>query len=325
MTILSRQIVDTETDSLVDTPESGYQRATLSHKVHSELDLTNLSRDGSTTTSTMLESAIEIDTFIALRELGELVARRRGLKIDSFMDSLTTLFTTASETRHDHIQSQDLDISARPEEGPRYVMEHEFEQASKLARTLRRFQSQPQLNSDQRRRRHFSFEPGDDQLKEFEEELESHDCSDWEVESTDSDDMHTSPWSDAVAHHSYLANSTPPSQSLNTDFQKPSKIPSPLQTLGHVRRETSESSSHSVFARPVDRRRDSNCSVLTAYRERPSNSARPASENRSSSIHKVRAMEKSTLREVCVTSLLVGTSAAGAIDKEASEREQPHK
>lgn len=192
--------------------------------------------------------------------------------------------TLLCEDNESDSSSQAIEVSV-PERKPRNTRTYYPQSPSGYTtpkQALRRFQSQPQLNSDQKRRRHFSFEPGEDHLQALKEELITN-----EVPHSPS---HLSPWTSSLPHES-MVNSTPstpngltPSQDSSTQHsQSASKIPSPLQAFGNVRRETSVSSLRSTMARSIDGRHNSRSSILTAYRDDQANRSRQKSSSRSSS------------------------------------------
>jgi hypothetical protein len=149
-------------------------------------------------------------------------------------------------------------------------------------RTTRTIQSQPQLNADKRRRRHFSFEPGEDQLRAWNAEMTADDISRAYGDVSDS----ASSVSDDLREDSIESPAerlTSPYQIPNVELYNASKIPSPVQVFGSVRREASMSSLHSSQPRSNDGRHISQSSILTAYRENQNANLRPASSSRSSS------------------------------------------
>ncbi|CAO2656214.1 Nn.00g050170.m01.CDS01 [Neocucurbitaria sp. VM-36] len=309
MAALSKQFTRTNIDLPIGNPPDENKNMTLSRKVQSELNLTamagmevsqssansmNSSSSGSSEDAlskevtisipACMESAIECDAFIALRELGTLIARRRGLRADCFIENLMILFSNTGEagirygdTAGGLLRQTSMSYNSGSTGKPSNV------EASTTSRTLRKFQSQPQLSSDQRRRRHFSFEPGDDQLEGHQEEIKlrearGQDSDSSAAETQPSHRLHISPL------QSHLADSQSSSHALFVDFQKPSKIPSPVQIMGRVRRENSASSLQSIYARPDNDRRDSRSSVATAFRESSSGSLRLNPESRGSSM-----------------------------------------
>ncbi|KAF1946579.1 hypothetical protein EJ02DRAFT_215017 [Clathrospora elynae] len=318
MTALSKQFTGKNVELPVGNPPGESTSTTLSRKVQSELNLASLARmdashsitsslasgfSGSTggdtlpdeTTalnSTHVDSALECDALVALRELGALVARRRGLKVDSFLDGLTKLFSNARGAEAPAEDAEDEVTQLFPLNENRSTGVFYTEHPSTPRRALRKFQSQPQLNRIQKHRRQFSFEPGADQLQALEEESRMHEAG-IRDSSTDVSSTPPSPRVRPRMLESLSAMSTSSSQTLSADFQKPSKIPSPVQTLARMRRENSASSLQSAFARPTDSRRDSRSSILTAFRQNSTETLPPASQSRSSSNHTLRAVDSS--------------------------------
>lgn len=148
--------------------------------------------------------------------------------------------------------------------------------------TLRGFRSQPQLNSDQKRRRRFSFEPGEDHLRAWKEESTANEIS--------RSPHHLSASNPSLSRDSpgTSAPSTPNGwiqshDTSNLESHSASKIPSPLQAFGNVRRKTSISSLKSTTARSKDGRNNSRSSILTAYRDDQNSKLRPTSSSRGSS------------------------------------------
>ena len=346
MIALSKQLANTIVDLPVGNPPNEAEQMTLSRKVQSELNLSTMGRlnpsrsitnsvnsgfSGSigdllpdeltASTPTPLKSAVDCDAFVALRELGALVARRRGLKVDAFIESLMILFSHASA--EDSYPGYDQEQNSQPASlntHPGGAGKPSIEKSLTPRRTLRKFQSQPQLSSDQRRRRHFSFEPGDDRLHQLEEISKPLKAQHGESDSSDSDSESSDP-----TLESQLSKLDPPAKILFADSQKPSKIPSPVQTLGRVRRENSTSSLQSISSRPKDDRRDSRSSILTAFREKSSGSLRLDSKSRSSSIHNLHAADSSLSPGDSLSSLrfhnsVVALAAARAADKMSASR-----
>ncbi|KAF2470404.1 uncharacterized protein BDR25DRAFT_262280 [Lindgomyces ingoldianus] len=319
------------------TPPSQERKITLSRKVKSELDLTKMANVISTSDSTSrsvcsefsatgdplpdeaepsLDTRIESDAFVALRDLAILVARRRGINPDRFLSKLLKLFSTVD----------DGDVESGPgspkEEATQLTLARMQDTSIRTPnRSLRHFRSQPQLSSDRSRRRHFSFEPGDDELALLEERLET-----VEMEQDKSHNRpplcpdRRSPLSDVQSQGS---SSRP--TSLYAEVQKPSKIPSPINGagLGSVRRESSVSSLQTVFGRPNrddDRRRDSRSSVLTAFHQHDNGSQRPQSTSRSSSINNLRQAESPfSSGSLRVRNSMAALAAARAAEASTSE------
>ncbi|KAF1843793.1 uncharacterized protein K460DRAFT_342364 [Cucurbitaria berberidis CBS 394.84] len=317
MTALSKQFTNNKIDLAIGSLSNGNRRMTLSRKVQSELNLASMARmeasqsitnsvnsrfsgsigdplpdEMAEPTLALIESAVECDAFVALRELGKLVARRRGLNVDSFSEGLIMLLSKASEATHPgHSEEQNTQPAllshASSSNGKPYV-----EGISTSRPALRRFQSQPQLSSDQHRRRHFSFEPGDDQLQELEEDIKLHEARNRDGDSSGTDTPSLGRLRNPKLELQ-LTDPKPSSHTLSVEFPKPSKIPSPMQTSGRVRRETSASSLQSIFARPNLDRRDSRSSILTVVRQSSGGSVRFDSTSMSSSSHNLRTADSS--------------------------------
>jgi hypothetical protein len=137
-------------------------------------------------------------------------------------------------------------------------------------RLLRKFQSQPHLNSE-KRRRHFSFEPGEDQLQALKEQFAS------EITVRSRHEL-TKP-APVVPQR---ADGESPEAASPHEIQNLSKIPTPVQPFGSLRRETSVSSLGN------DGRHNSQSSILTAFRENQSGTLRPGTSSRSSSFNNAR-------------------------------------
>jgi hypothetical protein len=175
--------------------------------------------------------------------------------------------------------------------------------------TLRRFQSHPQLTSDQKRRRHFSFEPGEDLIDALTAELTTTDT----LSSSRLPPERTSLVSDDLlgpAPRSLSGDFITPCGSPDYDSANVSKIPSPIHAFGNKRR-TSVSSLQTVMARPNDGRHNSQSSVVTAYRDSRNNSLRTGSSSRSSLNKNYRRMEVSPASNNHTDSIRVGSSLPG--------------
>ncbi|KAG9192657.1 hypothetical protein G6011_11391 [Alternaria panax] len=315
MIFLSTQFTNDGTELLVGTPPDVNRKLILSRKVQSELNLASIHKtkpSPSFTSSvasgfsegsgdplpdemaileyTGMEPATECEALVALRELGTLVARRRGLEVNSFNHGLMMLF---SQTRLAEKMVERIEVdaqSSRRGKSSSTGKQTYSDQGLAPQHTLRRFQSQPQLSTPQKHRRQFSFEPGADQLEALTEEFGALDGETNESGSDDSDiPLMMRAQRPALDTQSIRSNSS--SQTLGADLGKPSKIPSPVQTLGRSRREDSASSFQSVSARPQDSRRDSRSSIITAFRENPGGNIRPELQSRHSSINNLRASD----------------------------------
>ncbi|KNG47658.1 hypothetical protein TW65_05727 [Stemphylium lycopersici] len=305
MAVLSKQFHNTM-ELQVGTPPDAKKKMTLSRKVQSELNLATMRKDRPSPSITSsvasafsggsgdslpdevlnvghsrMQPTVECDALIALCELGALVARRRGLEQDSFNRSLMMLFSQTKPAISSVLHPDDENV--RPSLNHTGIKNSPSENAVSQHRPMRKFQSQPQLSMQQKHRRQFSFEPGVDQLQALVKETRTSDAELHDVGSVCSDApplMHAA----RQGHDSHLTMSTSSTQNLSANFGKPSKIPSPVQTLGRSRQESSASSLQSIYSRPQDSRRGSRSSVLTAFRESSSGSLRPSLNSRNGSI-----------------------------------------
>ncbi|KAH7085572.1 hypothetical protein BKA63DRAFT_401670 [Paraphoma chrysanthemicola] len=294
MVALSRQFTGTVgADLRIGTPPS--EDRTLSRKIQSELNLAKLIRMDTTpsiansyltsgfsggngdplpdelsaSSTAMVEMTVECDAFLALRELGVLVARRRGLDTEGFVNSLLRLFsepkvdtiTRIGEKAHIH-QSQ---IPGVPD------LQNPYIEDETPKRTLRRFQSQPQLTSDQKRRRHFSFDPGEDHLQALKE--------DFGDEHSDLSHSKAPQTVNAESPPRYLAS---PAQTL-TPHTSSTKIPSPVAPHGSLRRQSPLSSLKCSLVTTKDGRHNSPSSIRTAFRDMNGGVLHLSSSSRSSS------------------------------------------
>ncbi|KAH4221060.1 hypothetical protein HBI17_125340 [Parastagonospora nodorum] len=241
--------------------------------------------------SAMVEVAVDCDAIIALRELGTLVARRRGLETAEFIEGLMQLLSQpcVPNKRTDEEFGVSDTIPVRDGPGTKNTAIDD----TTPQRTLRKFQSQPQLTSEKRRRRHFSFEPGEDQLLALNEEMRENDASRYY-------DVSMKSSGPQLLSHPHESNADPspevsiPWQSATQqDSHNASKIPSPVQVYGSVRREESISSLQSATAKSADSRHNSLSSVLTAFRDNHNVNLRPSSSSRSSSFNTQRSAEMS--------------------------------
>ncbi|KAH9880111.1 hypothetical protein J1614_002137 [Plenodomus biglobosus] len=340
MTNLSEYLIKNQEGQPPIRSSNEHKSSRLSRKVQSELDLKSMVRgdDGCQRPGRIMSgnvgdllldkrtslpiseiSELELDSFIALRELGGLVARRRGIEVDTFVGGLLALLSTVQKT-HPYTQSNEeksKQTSPPALEKPESFTGDQDGRPSIHRRNLRRFQSQPQLRIDQKRRRHFSFDLGDDQLHEL-GALDSYThsptedlSSDLEISPSLQRGNMTSKWHTGVSRSS--------SQPLNAEIQRPSKIPSPVGTLGRTRREDFTPSLQTVFTRPVDERRNSNSSIRTAFREQLRNSLRPISASAGSSNYNLCALEstaapKHLSKECRNPEEMVALTAAGRED-----------
>lgn len=226
----------------------------------------------------IVEPPIDIDAFVALKELGILVAQRCGMDVNQFVTGLMQLYSRDPVHREyepfygNFDDNKDyLDALNTPAQIPS-TPEH----------IVRQVRSQPLLGSAQRSRRHFSFEPGDDQLAALERALQSH----------NTEGAPNASEADPASGRQAFPSRSNASRSVGT--QKPSKIPSPIHRPGleSVRRESSNSSARTVLQRSdMEEWRSSRSSVLTAFRQDSTGSSRPVSQSRSSSINTLRHSE----------------------------------
>ncbi|KAI4627417.1 uncharacterized protein J4E87_003980 [Alternaria ethzedia] len=348
MAVLSTQFTNDMEDLPVGNPPQTSKNLTLSRKVQSELNLVAIqkTRPSRSFTSSVasgfsggsgdplpdemtilehtgMEPATECEALVALRALGTLVARRRGLEVNSFNHGLMMLFsqTRSAEKLTAHVEENDTQTPRQKNSSDNGTYEY-FDQSLAPRNTLRKFQSQPQLNTSQKHHRQFSFEPGADQLEALTEELKALDGEANESGSDDSDTpllMRTG----RPALDTRSIRSASSSQTLGADLGKQSKIPSPVQSLGRSRRADSASSIQSVNARPQDSRRGSSSSVITAFRENSIGSMRPELQSRNSSINSLRMPDSpSALRNQHSGTGLRNTITAIAAARAASDASQ---
>lgn len=311
MAALSRFLTNSYKEVPLTKSSSEEELSKLPRKAQSEVDLTRIPQGkdtysrsdpkmselhvstdnhlpGTKEAATMMtESELEAELFNALRALGDLVARRRGIQVDSFVNGLMTLLSATREA-NDCCQPSEEQGLYRP------LYEGNSGHVRNKRRSMRRFQSQPQLNVDQKRPRHFSFELGDDQLEELEEALDLHGRGPPDRISSD-DDMKSSPGEGSVALPAQSILLTPSSHTSGTNSHKCSKIPSPVGTLGRSRRVDSTSSLQTVFARRTDGRRGSSSSGRTVFDEQSRHRARAGSINGSSSLHTLGAIKPAAI------------------------------
>jgi hypothetical protein len=316
MTALSRQFTDRASVDLlrVGTPPSEEARTTLSRKVQSEVNLTKLARldtaqsiadsvtsgfSGSgdplpdevpTPSQAFVELTVDCDALVALRELALLVARRRGLRVDRFVDGLMLLLSPADDpTTGSDDDGLRLLLAKPADEDGMTKKAHTCEEIS-VVRHLRRFQSQPQLSS--KHRRNFSFDPGEDHLQALQEEQTPVAVKQRLDALPDSDPSSSATFRDADAKSPLRGLQSSSQVSVSSiDSNKRSKIPTPALPLGRVRRENSASSLQSVLTIPSNERRESRTSILTAFRNNSTGNLQPNTSSRSSSFHNLRSAE----------------------------------
>jgi hypothetical protein len=292
----------------IGTPPTQEPKITLSRKVKSELDLMKLGGIGplesnaeslysgfslsgdtlpdevgmSTSADAAIDPGVECEAFVALRELATLVARRRGIDVSSFVTKLMLLYSNADSSEKDDSDSEfgmfKPNATQRALGGADGGGSPSFYQSR-----LRQSRSEPQLTAGNVRR-HFSFEPGDDEIGMLNDELKK-----YELNRPKSPAGSQSTISSGSDYHSLEQSegSLSGAQTLSAETPKPSKIPSPLQQpiLGRPRRENSTSSLQTVSSRTIlEERRGSRSSILTAFRENSSGSLRrPQPTSRASS------------------------------------------
>jgi hypothetical protein len=156
--------------------------------------------------------------------------------------------------------------------------------------SARSFQSRTQLRSGRKTRRHFSFGPGEDQLQALKEDLamsdalQPHDDTSMVTSSSDCKD------SRGLGVVTPLNIFTSPYQTPNHEGYNHSKIPSPVQACGSVRRQMSISSLQSIMTKSNDSRHASHShssTQTTIY-------LRPRSSSRSSSLNNLRGTDTSS-------------------------------
>ena len=280
----------------------------LSRKVKSELDLSNIGKIATSssvppsTRSDMSQKSdsspddagpslvpvnpgLECDAVVALQALGTLVARKKGINTDHFVDGLMHLLMLSEHVVED---SKETEMSRKPEESHGIESsgvgdDGEGDQLSTPKLRLRSSRSQPQLEIEHKRRRHFSFEPGDDDIKK----LEGNTTSSTTIGPASSKDVVES---DSARQHDTV---TSLERQMSSDLQKPSKIPSPLQHpgVGSIRRENSSPGVQH------DDRRTSISSIRTAFRQNSGGSVPLTSRNESNRVAAIaaaRAAKKSS-------------------------------
>ncbi|KAL6707378.1 hypothetical protein ACN47E_004157 [Coniothyrium glycines] len=224
--------------------------------------------------------SVESDAIDALRHVGASVAKQRGLEVSRFLRALMTLLSTVPVSSENSSQDEEA-CPTRPIMGEVVVSRH-FSEAVPPATPkpiIDRTHRQSTNGNEQRLRRHFSFEIGADTL---ENEYESYGCCQLDDPPTVLDSTRELE-NQSEKLQPASRTSSPSSQTLGTDFYKPSKIPSPVQMLGHMRRENSSSSLTSLVFRRRETRRDSRTSIMTAYQQSSSDKFSCATPSKSSS------------------------------------------
>jgi hypothetical protein len=251
-----------------------------------------------------VELITKSDACLALRELGILVARRRGLNVDSFVDNFMSLLSNVDKADSPTTPVEQSDLLNDP------IYAHHLHISKRTpSHSLRRFQSQPQLSSDTKRRRHFSFEPGEDHLHAMKEESTP-------TASSKSTHVSAPPRSSASANFSYTGLS-PSSEGPRSPYRIPSldpqdssRIPTPVQPFGSLRRETSISSIQSTKYASSDARHNSQSSILTAFRENQNMALHRGLNSRSNSINDLYSTDASPSSTERPSSARIRTSVA---------------
>ena len=287
MTALSQQLSNVGSlDLLVEPSPHAKEESTLSRKLRSELNLADQCdarlaqslpkfaalKQAETTHVTLkkadskathqLNDALECDALVALRELGAQVARRRGIDVSSFVSGLSNLLSFAESNSG----------SSVGDTGPWSPTSDGYLKASTDDVTLKaqphKLMTQIRQDEGQKSQRHFSFDPGDDQMRVLFADLKSYDSLS-HTEPTN----YVSPSSSeaSLALGGTLREGDSDSLSLfpsaGVDIMKQSMIPSPVQRVGSIRRENSGSSSQSMFIKNIqDDRHNSRASIQTVFR-----------------------------------------------------------
>ncbi|KAF2121955.1 hypothetical protein BDV96DRAFT_640028 [Lophiotrema nucula] len=267
MASISRKFASSSLDELpIGTPPSSEREITLSRKVKSELNLSKMANFGtsnpdsqstysdfsasgdqlpdergnamtqSTQPSTGHEKADD------LHDLLSRVALQHGVDTEALLSHLVGVLASL-----DHLNPV-IDTENRMEKDDDLV----------VARRRASDPTRRQLNSVTMGRRHFSFEPGDDQLTE--ENLRNlHMSGSPEIPPMPRLPQFVDSSSDSLSDESVGGH-------VDAAPNRPSKIPSPIQgpLSGHAKREVSASSLQTVSGRPLledDQRRDSSHSA----------------------------------------------------------------
>lgn len=274
-------------DVSIGTPPSERTGTTLARKVQSELNISELMGDEIVDTSSasvnsdfstgdagdllpdeMLTvpcvdplSSTERELLIALQELAVLIARRRDIDVEMFVEDIMALMQAPRKKVTKTSQSPRNLPAVNTSVGTESKNLDDTPRA-----TLRNFQPHPQIKFPLQRR-HFSFEPGEDDLRALREGMSATKPA---VSVTEFPAEHR-PYSLRDRYRPVSPTAVPslPKQMPVLEFGKHSKIPSPVQPLGRVRsihRESSISSMHSTLTSPTDERRESRSSTFTALR-----------------------------------------------------------
>jgi hypothetical protein len=253
---------------------------------------------------------------IAYLQLGALVARRRGLDAGTFVKGVMTLLAEGHDCKGGMGDDKLPHTELKPPE-MRSSRNKSIVDESTPIQTLRRFQSQPQLNSDQKRRRHFSFEPGEDFIQSLKEGLTPGDT----LSPSGLPSERVSPVSDDLRDNntpSLSGGFTSSCDSSDCDMPHTSKIPSPIHAFGSIRRRTSISSMQTVMVRSNDGRHNSESSIVTTYHSKRHNNSRTGSSSRSSSNINLRRAEPSPSSKNHTNSIRVGSSVVGLVTEQAN-------
>lgn len=226
----------------------------------------------------LASDTLEFDAINTLRNLGALIAHRKGLDVAMFVDGIAGLLNTTA------ITGTSVGKNARNNNVWEAAIERCPDNSADDATPRPRAQSHQ--DHGEKRRRHFSFEPGDDRRESLETDLGSFDSL------SQAASYESSPVSSFISQlseeNSYESDNdrTMSLPSIGTDTPKPSMIPSPVQTVGRVRRENSVSSLQSAFIKNVrDDRRSSLTSIQTAFCSTSSANMSALSKRRSGSSH----------------------------------------
>ncbi|KAJ4321889.1 hypothetical protein N0V94_002723 [Neodidymelliopsis sp. IMI 364377] len=209
MAALSRQLTHTGPRKLsLGAPSAHDQGPTLSRKVQSELSLMDLrgteplqdsldvvtpgplegtglpSEETKVSPGPVIEDAIHCDALVALKELGALVARRKGLDVSDFLTKFVALLSAGSTKKiPEELVPEAPTLSCNTE-----AQEDRADDGVTVVPSQQKLQSELQIGAGPECRRRFSFEPGDDRVQEVEVSLGSYDA----LSPTDSTDSESS-------------------------------------------------------------------------------------------------------------------------------------
>lgn len=289
MTALSRQLENSNlaNDLPVGTPPIRDPVGTLSRKVKSELELSkflanaprpsdssNSATSAFSTPGDLLPDELEQypdavagsgqgDPLLALRDISILVARRKGLAIDDFLPKLMKLLDEDEDVESASESSEDAPTIAL--EKPRGDND-----CSPSLHPTGDALSQSVLGPDGVRRRHFSFEPGDDELASLDRSLSAHRAAEAN-QALNQRRSNMTPGIRTPGREGEPELSLAKKRSTAAEDRMRSRIPSPVQTglVAHGRRMASSGSSSAVVTEDDMHRQDSSSSVLTAIRSTP--------------------------------------------------------